>query len=63
MIHIWVNITRSKGNQTKKFGQITEYNKGNIFPKKACKKCVRETSCRPAFVFNKALIELKANGL
>ena len=24
------NISRSKGNQTMKFGQLIEYNKGNI---------------------------------
>ena len=30
-IHIFPNISRIKGNQTMKFGQLIEYNKGNIF--------------------------------
>ena len=30
-IHILLNISQSKGNQTMKFGQLTEYNKRNIF--------------------------------
>ena len=30
-IHMLPNISRSKGNQTMKLGQLIEYNKGNIF--------------------------------
>ena len=30
-IHILTNISRSKGNQTMKLGQLIEYNKKNIF--------------------------------
>ena len=30
-IHILPNISQSKGNQTKQFGQLIEYNKRNIF--------------------------------
>ena len=30
-IHILPNISRSKGNQAMKFGQLIEYNMGNIF--------------------------------
>ena len=30
-IHIMPNISRSKGNQTMKLGQLIEYNKRNIF--------------------------------
>ena len=30
-IHILPNISQSKGNQTMKFGQLIECNKGNIF--------------------------------
>ena len=37
-IHILPNISQSKGNQTMKFGQLIEYNKGNIFFQKLCKK-------------------------
>ena len=32
-IHILLNISQSKGNQTMKFGQLIEYNKGNMFLK------------------------------
>ena len=31
------NISRSKGNQTMKFGQVIEYNKRNIFLQKSRK--------------------------
>ena len=30
-IHVLPNISQSKGNQTIKLGQLTEYNKRNIF--------------------------------
>ena len=30
-IHILPNISRSRGNQTMKFGQLAEYNMRNIF--------------------------------
>ena len=33
-IQILPNISQSKGNQTMKFGQLTEYNKRNIFLQK-----------------------------
>ena len=33
-IHILPKISRSKGNQTMKFGQLTEYNTRNIFIEK-----------------------------
>ena len=37
-IHILPNISRSKGNQTMKSGQLIEYNKRNIFLQKLCGK-------------------------
>ena len=37
-IYILPNISRSKGNQTKKFGQIVERNLRRIFLQKSCKK-------------------------
>ena len=37
-IHILPNISRSKGNQKMTLGQLTEYNKGNIFLQKLCRK-------------------------
>ena len=41
-IHIMSNICKSKGNQTIKFGQLTEYNMRNIlFFEKSYKKCGR----------------------
>ena len=43
-IHILPNISRSKGNQTMKFGQLMEYNMTNIFLVKSYKKRAGETS-------------------
>ena len=42
-IHILHNISRSKGNQTMKFGQFIEYNKKNIFLVRFYTKCGGET--------------------
>ena len=33
-IHLLPNISQIKGNQTKKFGQLIEYNKRNFFLEK-----------------------------
>ena len=30
-VHVLLNVSQIKGNQTVKFGQLTEYNKRNIF--------------------------------
>ena len=38
-IHILLNISRSKGNQTMKFGQLIEYNVRMIFLEKFYTKC------------------------
>ena len=46
VIHILPNISRSKGNQTKKFGLIIECNMRNIFLEKSYTKCDGETSPR-----------------
>ena len=46
-IHILPNISRSKGNQTMKFGQLIECNMRNIFLEKSHTKCGGETSPRP----------------
>ena len=56
VIHIMPNISQSKDNQTMEFGQLIEYNKGNIFLEKLCRKRGRETSSRPLFIFWKSLI-------
>ena len=37
------NVSRRKGNQTMKFGQLTEHNMRNISLKKSYTKCPSET--------------------
>ena len=46
-IHILANITRSKGNQTMKFGQWIECNMRTIFLEISFSKCGGETTPRP----------------
>ena len=46
ILHILPNISRSKGNQTMKFGQLIECNMRNIFLEKSYTKCGGETSPR-----------------
>ena len=41
-IHTLPNISKSKGNQTMKFGQLIEYNKRNIFLEKSCTNVVEK---------------------
>ena len=38
-IHIMTNISRSKGNQAMKLGQLIEYNLRNILLEKSHTKC------------------------
>ena len=45
--HTLPNISRNKGNQTMKFGQVIEYNMKNIFLEKSHTKCGGETIPRP----------------
>ena len=45
--HVLPNISRIKGNQTMKFGQLTEYNMKNIFFEKSHTKYGGETIPRP----------------
>ena len=47
VIRILPNISKSKGNQTKKFDQLIEYNMRNIFLQKSYTKYGTETSPRP----------------
>ena len=47
LIHILPNISRRKGNQTMKFGQLIDYKMRNIFLEKSYTKCGGETSPRP----------------
>ena len=61
-MHILPNISRSKGNQKMKFGQVIEDNKGNIFLQKSCRKLGTETSSKPLFLKKKkTLYEVKAS--
>ena len=46
-IHILRNISRRKGNQTIKFGQLIEYSMKNIFLKKSYRKFDGKTISRP----------------
>ena len=54
-IHILPDISQSKGNKTMKFGQLIEYNKGNIFLQKFYRKWGKEASSRALFYFSKNL--------
>ena len=45
--HVLLNVSRGKGNQTMKFGELIEYNMRNIFIEKSYTKCGGETSHRP----------------
>ena len=57
-MHILPNISRSKGNQTMKFGQLIEYNLRNIFFEKSYTKCAGETIPRPLSKKSKLSISL-----
>ena len=57
-IHILTNISRSKGNQTMKFGQLIEYDMRTIFLEKSFSKCGRETIPRPFSKKSKFIISL-----
>ena len=49
VIQILSNISRSKGNQTIKFGQLLEYNMGNILLEKSYTKCVGKNQPQTLF--------------
>ena len=57
-VHILPDISKSKGNQTVKFGQLLEFNIINIFLEKSCTKCVGETIPRSFFKELKLSISL-----
>ena len=48
-VHILPNMSRGKGNQKVKFGQLIEYNVRNIFLEKLYTKCGEETILRPFY--------------
>ena len=45
-MHISPNISKAKGNQTMKFGQLIEYNIKNLFLEVVYKKCGGEAISR-----------------
>ena len=53
-IHLLLITSRSKTNQTMKFGQLIEYNMRNLFLKKSYAKWGEETIPRP-FIKNSKL--------
>ena len=53
------NISRSKENQTMRFGQVIEYTVRNILLQKSCRKWGKKNSSNP--VFQKVLYEVKAS--
>ena len=59
-VRILLDISKGKGNQAMKFGNLIEYNLRNIFLQKSYKKRNRETSSRS--LFEKALYEVKESG-
>ena len=64
IIHILSDISRSNTKQTRKFGQVIEHDKRNIFLQQSWKKYCRETRTPELFLFfKKDLSELKARDL
>ena len=57
------NTSRSKGNQTMKFGQLIECNMRNIFLEKSYTKCDGETGIKPFLGQLKLSISLNQNSL
>ena len=63
-IHILPNISRSKDNQTLKFGQVVENNKRSIFYSKTMhKKEAGRLVLELFLVFKKTFHEVKASNL
>ena len=50
-IHRLPNMSQGKGNQTMKFGHLTEYNKKKKFFQKLCINWGEETSYKSHFIF------------
>ena len=57
-IHLLTNISRSKGNQAMKLGQLIEYNLRNTFLKKSYTKCGGEAIPRRFFKKSKLSISI-----
>ena len=56
-IHILTNISRNKGSQAMKFGELIEYNR-TVFLEKSYAKCDGETVTRPFSKKSKLSISL-----
>ena len=57
-IQIFPNISISKSNQAVNFGQLKEYNMGNILPEKPYTNCGEEISIKPFSEKSKLSISL-----
>ena len=57
-IHILPTISRRKGNQAMKFGQLIEHDMRSIFVEKSYTKCAGETIPRPLSKKSKLSISL-----
>ena len=57
-VDILPNISRSKGNQAMKFGQLIEHNMRKIFVERSYTKCAGETFPRPLSKKSKFSISL-----
>ena len=57
-VHRLPNISVSKGNQTRTFGQLIEYNMRNIFLEKSYTKCGGEARPRSFYKKSKLSISL-----
>ena len=57
-IHIFPNISRSKNNQTMKFGQLVDYDMKNIFLGKLYTRCGGDAIPRPFYKKSKLSISL-----
>ena len=57
-MHMLPNISRSKGKQAMKIGQLIKCNMGNIFVEKSYTKCAGETIPRPLSKKSKLSISL-----
>ena len=57
-IHVLPNISRTKGSQAMRYGQLIEYNTRNIFVEKSCTKYAGETIPRPLSKKSKLSISL-----
>ena len=59
IIHILLNISRSKGNQTIEFGQLIDYDMRNIFLEISYAKCAGKASLRLFHIKSKLSISLE----